>query len=349
MSLIEESIAKTCDRQDTTPSSPGKMKAMKHEHYGSLEDIELREIDKPVPGNHEVLIRVEAAGLHIGDCFSVRGEPRLMRVETGFLRPKTGIPGFDVAGVVEAVGTKVSRFCPGDEVFGTTQGACAEYATAPEDTLALKPGNLTFEQAATVPTSGLAALHALRDVAGVQAGQTVLINGASGGVGTFAIQLAKSFGAKVTGVCSGRNLELVQSIGADHVIDYTSRDFTREETSYEVILDNKENRSLADCRKALTSDGTLILNSGTGARGLAMMIRLFKPLILSPFTKQNLRRYLSVANHADLTFLKDSIEAGKIIPVIDRIYPLAETTAALEYIEKGHARGKVAVTLQPGK
>lgn len=321
------------------------MKAIAHDKYGSFEVLGVRDIDKPVIKNDDVLVRVHAAGLHIGDCFGVRGSPFAMRLATGLFRPKYGIPGFDVAGHVEAVGTHVKQFGPGDEVFGTGHGACAEYVSVPRDTLALKPGNLTFEEAAAVPTSALAALHALRDVGKVQPGQRVLINGASGGVGTFAVQIAKSFGADVTGVCSTPNVAMVRSIGADHVIDYTQQDFTLGGTRYDLILDNVENRSLSDCGRALTPGGTLILNSGTGAHGMGMLIRLLKPLVLSPFVRQRLRRFLSVPNHDDLVFLKEFVEAEKLRPVIDRTYPLHETPAALGYIESGHARGKVVVTL----
>ncbi|MDF1813955.1 MAG: NAD(P)-dependent alcohol dehydrogenase [Verrucomicrobiales bacterium] len=319
------------------------MKAICYDNYGPFENLKLREIATPQPKDNEVLIWSKAAGLHIGDCFTVRGNPWLMRVETGFLKPKTGIPGFDVAGIVEATGSKVTRFQPGDEVYGTTHGTCAEFVCASEETLALKPANLTFEQAATVPTSGLAALHALRDVAQVRPGTIVLINGASGGVGSFAVQIAKSMGAEVTGVCSTQSREFVHALGAYHVIDYTADDFTRGDKRYDVIFDNIENRSLSDCRRVLTSDGTLILNSGTGATGFALISRIIAPLILSPFTRQNLRRYLSVPGHADLTELKDLIEAGKLTPMIDKVYPLSETAAALASIEKGHTRGKVAV------
>ncbi len=321
------------------------MKAIVQDKYGPPDDVlEFQEIDKPVVTDDEVLVRVHAAGLHIGDCFGVRGAPFAMRFSTGLLKPKHG-PGYDMAGQVEAVGENVTQFQPGDEVFGASTGTCAEYARAGADTLALKPANLTFEEAAAIPTSALAALHALRDVGKVQPGQKVLINGASGGVGTFAVQIAKSFGAEVTGVCSTRNVDMVRSIGADHVIDYTKEDFTQGGPHYDLIFDNVENRSLSDCRRALTPSGTLILNSGTGARGIGMLVRLAKPLVLSPFVRQNLRRYLSVPNHEDLVVLKELVESGKLTPVIDKTYPLRETPAALGYIEGAHVRGKVVVTV----
>lgn len=321
------------------------MKAIVHDTYGSLDVLGVRDIDKPVVKDDEVLVRVHAAGLHIGDCFGVRGAPFAMRMATGLLKPKYGIPGFDVAGQVEAVGSNVTQFRPSDEVFGACNGACAEYASVAEDKLALKPANLTFEQAAALPTSALAALHALRNVGKLQPGQKVLINGASGGVGTFAVQIAKAYGAEVTGVCSTTNVDLVRSIGADRVIDYTQEDFARGGKRYDLIFDNVENRSLSDCRRALTPSGTLILNSGTGAQGIGMLVRLVKPFVLSPFVRQNLRRYLSVPNHQDLVVLKELVESGKLTPVIDKAYPLHETPAALGYIESGHARGKVVVTL----
>ncbi|HEU0090261.1 MAG TPA: NAD(P)-dependent alcohol dehydrogenase [Pseudonocardiaceae bacterium] len=321
------------------------MRAVIHDRYGSPDVLGVREIDKPVINQDQVLVRVHAAGLHVGDCFGVRGAPLPMRLVTGLFRPRYGVPGFDVAGQVEAVGGKVTQFRPGDEVFGVCGGACSEYACAGADKLALKPANLTFAEAAAVPTSALAALHALRDVRKAQPGQRVLINGASGGVGTFAVQIAKSFGADVTGVCSTRNVELVRSLGADHVIGYTREDFTQGGPRYDVIFDSVENRSLSDCRRALTPSGTLILNSGTGARGFRLMVRLVKPLLLTPFTRHTLRRYLSTPNHRDLGVLKELIESGKLAPVIDWTYPLPETPAALRYIEGGHARGKVVITL----
>jgi NADPH:quinone reductase-like Zn-dependent oxidoreductase len=321
------------------------MKAVVYDAYGSFDLLAIRDVPRPVIEDNEVLVRVYAAGLHRGDCFAVKGEPVVVRLATGLLKPKPGIPGFDIAGQVEAVGSRVSRFRSGDQVFGACQAACAEYAKTGEDKLALKPAGLTFEEAAALPTSALAALHALRDVGKVQPGQNVLINGASGGVGSFAVQIAKSFGAEVTGVCSTSNIEMVQSLGADHVIDYTREDFTRGSTRYDLIFDNVENRPLSDCRRALTPAGTLILNSGSGAQGFKMLVRLVKPLVLSPFVRQHLRRYLSTPNHADLETLKSLVESGKLRPVIDRAYALHETGAALRYIDAGHARGKVAVSV----
>jgi NADPH:quinone reductase-like Zn-dependent oxidoreductase len=321
------------------------MKAIMHDHYGSFDLLELRDIPKPEVGDDEVRVRVRAAGLHVGDCFSVRGAPFVMRFATGLLKPKHGVPGFDLAGQIEAVGKNVTRFQVGDAVFGACTGACAELVCVAENTLAHKPPMLSFEQVAALPTSGLAALHALRDVGKVQPAQRVLINGASGGVGTFAVQIAKSFGAEVTGVCSTQNLELVRSIGADHLVDYSREDFTLAERRYDLIFDNVENRSLSELRRALATKGMLILNSGTGAQGMKMMARLIKPLMLSPFVSQDLRRYLSVPNHEDLRLLGELVESGKLTPVIDRTYPLEQTADALAYIERGHARGKVVVKI----
>ncbi|PHS14124.1 MAG: NAD(P)-dependent alcohol dehydrogenase [Blastopirellula sp.] len=321
------------------------MKAIIQDKYGPPEALELREIDMPFVGDNEVLVRVHSAALHIGDSFGVRGTPLLMRIATGLFKPKYGVPGFDVAGRVEAVGKNVTRFKPGDEVFGECNGSCAEYVSTGEDKLALKPDKLTFAEAAAVATSALAALHALRDVAKIQPGQSILINGASGGVGTFAVQIAKSYGAEVTGVCSTTSVDMVRSIGADRVIDYTEEDFSQGGQRYDFIFDNVENRSLSDCRRALKPNGTLILNSGTGAKGIRLLIRLFKPLVLSPFVQHNLRRYLSVPNHNDLVVLKELVEAGKVIPVIDQCYELNEVPDAIRYLENGHARGKVVVSV----
>jgi NADPH:quinone reductase-like Zn-dependent oxidoreductase len=322
------------------------MKAISYDKYGSFNVLVFRDIDRPVVKEHEVLVRVQAAGLHIGDCFGVRGAPFAMRMVTGLLKPKYGVPGFDLAGQVDAVGNNVKQFQPGDEVFGASSGTCAEYARAGETKLALKPVNLTFEEAAAIPTSALTALHGLRDVGKVQPGQRVLINGAAGGVGSFAVQIAKSFGAEVTGVCSTKNVDMVRSIGADHVVDYTREDFTQAGKRYDLIFDNVENRSLSDCRRVLTPTRTLILTSGTGARGIGMLVRLFKPLVLSPVVRQRLRRYISVPNHEDLVVLKELAESGKLRPVIDRTYPLRETPAALAHIEGGHVRGKVVITVE---
>ncbi|GAA4463226.1 NAD(P)-dependent alcohol dehydrogenase [Novipirellula rosea] len=325
------------------------MKAIIQDRYGSPDDLELREIATPVPAKGEVLVRVHAAAIHVGDGFGVRGTPLLMRVETGWLKPKYGVPGYDCAGRVEAVGEGVTRFRIGDEVFGACSGACAEFVCTGEDKLALKPKEITFEQAAAVPTSGLAALHALRDVAKIQSGQKILIIGASGGVGTFAVQIAKSFGAEVTGVCSTTNVDQVHSIGADHVIDYTREDFADGGPRYDLIFDNVENRSLSDCRRALKPTGTLILNSGAGASGVAFLSRLLKPLLISPLVSQRLCRYLSTPNAADLNVLAEMLTSAAVTPVIGRTYPLAETADAIRYVETGHAKGKTVIRVGDGR
>ncbi|MEY4577376.1 MAG: Mycocerosic acid synthase [Pseudomonadota bacterium] len=320
-----------------------RMKAVCYDRYGAFDVLELKNVARPVVGATQVLVRVRAAALHIGDVFSVKGEPLAMRLATGLFKPKHGTPGFDLAGHVEAVGEQVARFKPGDAVFGASHGTCAEYVLASEDQLALKPAQLDFEQAAVLATSGLAALHALRDVAKLARGQKLLIVGAAGGVGSFAVQIAKVFGAEVSGVCSTRNVEFVRSLGADHVIDYTQRDFTVGSERYDVIFDNVENRALADCRRALTPGGLLILNSGTGTRGWKTLVRLLKPLVISRFVRQTLRRYLSVPKHEDLVALSRMVEAGSLMPTVDRTYSPSELPAALAYIETGHVRGKVAV------
>jgi NADPH:quinone reductase-like Zn-dependent oxidoreductase len=327
------------DRHEPTAT----MQAMVQSAYGPPEVVSLRTIARPIPGADDVLVRVHATALHIGDSFGVRGAPLPMRLATGLFRPKPGVPGFDLAGVVEAVGRGVATFRPGDAVFGATHGTCAEYASAPAARLAPKPSNLTFEQAAAVPTSALAALHGLRDAGGLKRGRTVLINGAAGGIGTFAVQIAKALGANVTGVCSTRNVELVRSLGADDVVDYTKQDFARTGRQYDLIFDNVENRSLSECRRALTAAGTLVLNSGSGGKGIGLLVRLLWPLVLSLFVPHNVRRYLSKPNHADLVVLKEFIESGAVRPVIDQTFPLRETPAALRYIETGHAHGKVVI------
>ena len=316
------------------------MKAIVQNEYGSPDVLELKEIDKPVVKDDDVLVGVHAAGLNAGDYFSMRGSPWLARFTVGFPKPKDHILGWDVAGHVEAVGKNVTRFQPGDKVFASCDGALAEYACAPEGKFATTPTNLTLEQAAAVPSAAMAALHALRDQANVQPGQKVLINGASGGVGTFAVQIAKALGAEVTGVCSTRNVDMVQSIGADHVIDYTKEDFTQSGQRYDLILDNVGNRSFADCRRALTPEGTHLPNTGHG--GMSYVIKAY---VLSAFMRQHARPFLSVPNAKDMLYIKDLIEAGKLKPVIDRTYPMSETPEAIRYLEEEHARGKVVIIM----
>ena len=321
------------------------MKAMVYDRYGSLDVLSLREIAVPKIKADEVLVRTRAAGIHIGDCLLRQGSPFPVRLVTGLLRPKYGVPGLDVAGTVEAVGSKVTTLKVGDEVFGSGWGTCAEYVAAKPGQLLLKPASLSFAEAVVLATSGTAALCGLRDAGKLQPGQKVLINGASGAVGTLAVQIAKALGGQVTGVCSTKNVALVQSLGADAVIDYTQEDFTKGSARYDLILDNIENHSLAQCRGVLTPDGTLILNSGTEGTGMAMMWRLLKPVLLAPFVRQKLRRYFSATNQADLVALTKLVEAGQLKPVLGKTYPLAETRAAFAYIESGRAQGKVVVTL----
>lgn len=317
------------------------MKAIVQNAYGSPDVLELKEIDKPVIGANEVLIRVRAAGLNAGDVFSMKGSPWAIRMVLGLRKPKNHIPGWDVAGTVEAIGQNVTRFKAGDEVFGAISGSYAEYARAGEDKVALKPTNLTFEQAAAVPTAALTALKGLGNMRELQPGQKVLINGASGGVGTFAVQIAKTFGAEVTGVCSTRNVEMVRSLGADHVIDYTQQDFTQSEQRYDLILDNVGNHSFSALRRLLTPQGIIQPNTGHAGMGY-----VFKAGVLSLFMRQQGSMFVANPNHDDMVVLKDFIEAGQITPVIDKTYPLSETPAAFRYLDEEHARGKVVITIE---
>jgi NADPH:quinone reductase-like Zn-dependent oxidoreductase len=316
------------------------MRAIVQNAYGTPAVLGLEEIDAPEVGDDGVLVRVHAAALHAGDAFVLRGMPYPVRFVAGWPRPRNYVPGFDLAGCVEAVGREVTRFRPGDEVFASCARSCAEYASGPESSFALKPSNLSFEQAAAVPTSALAALHGLRDAGRLQRGQTVLVNGASGGVGTFAVQIAKVFGAEATGVCSTRNVEMVRALGADHVVDYTQEDFARSGRQYDLILDNVANRSFAECRRALAPDGVHIPNSGRAGMGYVL-----KALLRSAIVRQQGRPYLSKPNHEDLALLKDLVEAGKLKPVIDGIYGLSETPEALSRVGEGHVAGKVVISI----
>ena len=321
------------------------MKAIVQQVYGQPAKV-LRAAEIPVPeaGEGEVLVRVRAASLRVGNLFAVRGAPFLARFSTGLRRPKVAVPGYDISGEVVGVGSGVTRFDMGDEVLGVVNGACAEYAVAVEKDLVPKPVRITFDEAAAIPTSGLAALHGLR-AARLEPGQHLLINGASGGVGTFAIQIAKQMGAEVTAVCSTRNVALVSELGADHVIDYTTQDFTKGDRRYDVIFDNVENRSVGDCRRVLVNRGTLVLNSGTGASGPRLMIRLIRPVLLNPFVGHRLVRFLSNPNQDDLAHLGTLVEGGKVRPVVGRTFKLGETIAALEHVDTGHATGNVVVAM----
>lgn len=334
------------------------MKAIVQDSYGALDVLELRDIDKPVVDDDEVLVRVHAVSVHPDIWHVVRGMPYVLRIMgAGVLRPKNRVPGIDMAGRVESVGKDVTRFQPGDEVFGETVnghqwkngGAFAEYVSVAEGNLAPKPDNLTLDQAAAVPTSALIAQSNLRDQ--VQPGQKVLVNGAGGGVGIFAVQLAKSDGADVTGVDSTDKLDMIQSIGADRVIDYTQEDFTRSGERYDVIVDIPGNHSLSDVRRALTPDGTYVLIGherfgDTGGRWIGRGIgRFLKLALLSPFVSQQMAPRISTETNNPLVGLKDLIEAGQITPIIDRTYPLSEVPEALRYLETGQARGKIVITV----
>jgi NADPH:quinone reductase-like Zn-dependent oxidoreductase len=322
------------------------MQAIVQDAYGPPDVLELREIDRPVPKDNEVLVRVHAAGLDPGVWHLMTGLPYLVRLAFGPRRPKAPVRGTDVAGRVEAVGGKLTGVRPGDAVFGTCMGAFAEFACAREDRVAPKPANLSFEQAATVPVSACAALHALRDQGRVRPGQHVLVIGAAGGVGTFAVQLAKAFGAEVTGVCSTTKADLVRSLGADHVVDYTRDDLADGERRYELVLDIAGSRPLSQLRRALTPKGTLVIVGGEGGgRWFGGTDRLLRALLLSPFVGQRLRGLFSTERREDLETLRELIEAGKVTPVVDRTYPLREVPEAIRRLEQGHARGKVAITV----
>ncbi|MDX6466519.1 MAG: hypothetical protein QOI27_1559 [Gaiellaceae bacterium] len=316
------------------------MKAIVGTEYGSPDVLELREIDVPAVGDEQVLVRVRAASVNPLDWHTMRGEPYLIRLMEGVRRPKSPVRGADAAGVVEAVGASVTRFRPGDEVFGTRKGSFAELALGSEKGIAPKPAALTFEQAAAMPVGGCTALQALRDKGRIAQGQKVLINGAAGGVGTFAVQIAKSFGAEVTGVCSTRNVDLVRSLGADRVVDYTQADFTRSGQRYDLIVDAVGNRSVSDHHRALAAKGTLVYVGAPPGNWIGAMTPLLKSLVLPRVTT-----LIAKVTRDDLTFLATLAESGKLTPVIDRTYPLAETADAIRYVETGHARGKVVITL----
>jgi NADPH:quinone reductase-like Zn-dependent oxidoreductase len=321
------------------------MKAIVQDRYGPAEVLDTADIVKPQIGDTDVLVRVHAASAHVGDVIVMTGSPFLIRMATGLRKPKNRVPGTDIAGTVEAVGKDVKGLRPGDDVFGWCTGAFAEYASASEDHFVLKPANLTFEQAAAVGVSATTALQLLRDNGHVQPGQKVLINGASGGVGTFAVQIAKAFGAEVTGVTSTKNLDMVRSIGADHVIDYTKEDFRKFGPRYDLILDNVGDHSMSATRRALAPKGLLLSNGGGHAGGaLGRMIRL---AIVSMFVRQQGKPSPKVENRADLLVLKELVEAGKITPVIDGTYPLRETPRAIGHVAAGHARGTVVIAIDP--
>jgi len=320
------------------------MKAIVQDAYGSPDVLELKEIAKPLVADDEALVRVHAASVNPADWHVMRGSPYFIRLAGyGLRRPKYPVPGTDVAGVVDAVGKNVTRLVPGDEVFGWCRGAYAECARAAEDHLVPKPANLTFEQAGAVPLAATTALQGLRDRGELRPGQTVLVIGASGGVGTFAVQIAKALGAEVSGVCSTRNVEMVRSLGADHVIDYTREDFIGGEQRYDLIFQLAGTRSPSECRRALSPKGTLVLSSGDGR--LTGIDRILTAMVSSPFVSQRLVTWVATPNNSDLLTLTRFIEAGEVTPVIDRTYALGETPAAIRYVEEGHTRGKVVITV----
>ena len=325
------------------------MKSVVYRKYGSAEVLKENEIEIPAVTDNQVLLKVHAVSINPADWHFMRGTPYLVRLQAGLLKPKNGSFGLDMAGVVEAVGKSVSEFKIGDEVFGESQGALSEYAVISKDQLAMKPVGLNFEQAAAVPMVGYTALQGLRDKGQIQSGDRVLVVGASGGVGTFAVQIAKSYGAEVTGVCSTRNVEMVKSIGADHVIDYTRENFFESRDKFDLIIQTAGNYSLKQLRKTLTPNGVLVQagdSSGTKAAfGFGIILGLLRILFITRFTKQRIPFFLARRSKADLLVLKGLIEAGKLKPVIDRSYPMSEVAQAVRYLETGHAQGKVIITL----
>jgi NADPH:quinone reductase-like Zn-dependent oxidoreductase len=331
------------------PTNP--MKAIVYCDYG-LANLKLEEVEKPAPNDDQILVKVRATSVNPYDWHFVEGTPKFMRLGVGLRKPKDTRLGVDYAGTVEAVGKDVTQFKPGDEVFGGKGGSFAEYVCVRHDRLiALKPANITFEQAASVDIAGVTALQAVRDKGKVQPGQKVLINGASGGVGTFAVQIAKSLGADVTGVCSTRNVDLVKSLGADHVIDYTKEDFTKSDQHYDVIIDNVTNHSISECRRVLTRKGKyIIIGGGSGAKdwqGLfGPMTQALKTMLMSRFVSQEMGMMLTDPKQNDLIVLADLMQSGKVKPVIDRTYTLEQLPDAIRYVEQGHARGKVVITVE---
>jgi len=322
------------------------MKAIVYNKYGPPDILELKEVEKPIPKDNQVLVKVHASSMNYGNLVLLKGEPFLARFAFGLLKPKYSIPGGDIAGRVEAVGKNVKQFQPGDEVFGDLSGCgwggFAEYVSVPENALVPKPSNMSFEEAAVVPMAAVTALQSLRDKGKIQAGQKVLIYGASGGVGTFAVQIAKSFGAEVTGVCSTRNVNIVRSIGADHVIDYMEEDFTKKTECYDLILAANGYQPISVYKRALSPKGTFVHVGGSGAQ-------MFQVMVLGPWIsitgRKKMSSFLQRPNQKDLIFMKELLEAGKVKPVIDRGYKLSEVPEAFKYFEEGHAQGKVVITV----
>jgi len=349
--VISAAIALSHDSPcgDPQPLAAGAthMKAIVYRCYGSPDVLKLEQVAKPAPADDQVLVKVQAASVNPLDWHYMRGKPYIMRLSAGLGAPDDDRMGVDFAGTVEAVGKSVKQFKPGDEVFGGRSGALGEYVVVRESrALALKPQNLSFEQAAAIPIAAVTALQGLRDQGHVQPGQKVLINGASGGVGTFAVQIAKSLGAEVTGVCSGRNVDMVRSLGADQVVDYTKQDFTQGAERYDVILDNVGNHSLLSLARVLKPDGILVIVGGSSENAwIGPMGRPLQASLLSPFVRPKMFMFLAELNPQDLNWLADQARAGKLTPVIDRRYTLSEAPEAIRYLEGGHARGKVVVNV----
>ncbi|MGB8259453.1 MAG: NAD(P)-dependent alcohol dehydrogenase [Terracidiphilus sp.] len=321
------------------------MQAIVYHRYGSPDVLHLVQAEKPAAGEGEVLLRIHAAAVNPLDWHFLRGEPYVVRLFIGLRRPRDQRMGVDVAGVVEAVGSGVTRFKPGDAVFGACRGALAGYATAAAGKLAHKPERVTFEQAAAVPVAALTALQALRDKGGLAAGQRVLVNGAAGGVGSFAVQIARAFGARVAGVCSTRNLEMVLGLGAERAIDYTREDFTRSAEPWDLVLDLVGNHSLAECRRVLVPRGTLVVAGGRPGNWAGPFVGGLQMAVARPFVSQKMTGLFARMNQQDLETLQGLLEEGKVTPAIDRSYPLAQAAEAIRYLELGHARGKVVVTV----
>jgi NADPH:quinone reductase-like Zn-dependent oxidoreductase len=323
------------------------MKAAVRDRYGSHDVVELHEINKPVPADDEVLVRVRAASVNPADWYGVTGRPWVARPTMGLRKPKSNLLGVDFAGTVEAVGKDVTQFRLGDEVFGGRDGAFAEYVCVREERAVVpKPANVTFEQAAAVPVAALTALQGLRDKGQIQPGQKVLINGASGGVGTFAVQIAKALGAEVTGVCSTRNVDLVRSLGADHVIDYTREDFTRSDRRYDLMLDVAGSRSWSECRRVLEPQATLVIvGAPKGSRLMGPLSHMVKVRLAAVRSSRKVVFFIAKFNKADMEVLRELLEAGKVTPVIDRRYELSEIADAFRYMGEGHAQGKIVLTV----
>jgi NADPH:quinone reductase-like Zn-dependent oxidoreductase len=345
---VAMSYDSACGPSPAAPKDATLMKAIVYRCYGSPDVLRFEDVARPTPGDDELLVKVHAAAINPLDWHYMRGTPYMVRIDAGFGAPNSPELGVDFSGTVEAVGRNVTKFKVGDEVFGGRMGSLAEYLRVREGRAVVhKPSNVSFEQAASVPIAALTALQALRDKGRLQAGQKVLINGASGGVGTFAVQIAKSFGAEVTGVCSGRNADMVRSIGADHVIDYKKEDFTQGEQRYDLIVDNVGNHALSDYRRVMNPNGIYVQVGGPNeGLWIGPLVGVLKGAALSPFVSQEFKMMLAELNKEDLTLMGELIQSGKVTPVIDRRYVLKDVPAAIAYLEEGHARGKVIIDVR---